>query len=148
LAEHAAEQLVIRATPERCFAAVVDFESYAKWATDIKEVSVVRRDESGRALSVTFRAGAFGRSTTYTLDYDYATAPETLSWVLSEGDLTTRLDGSYRFRSTSEGETEVSYDLYVDLRVPIPGFVKRRAEGRITHIALKELKVWVESQPA
>jgi hypothetical protein len=32
----------------------------------------------------------------------------------------------------------------VDLKVPLPGFVKRRAEGRIMGTALKELKVRVE----
>jgi hypothetical protein len=32
----------------------------------------------------------------------------------------------------------------VDLKVPLPVFVKRRAEGRITYTALKELKARVE----
>jgi hypothetical protein len=35
--------------------------------------------------------------------------------------------------------------LTVDLTVPLPGFVKRRAEGRIMHTALKELKARAEA---
>jgi hypothetical protein len=35
--------------------------------------------------------------------------------------------------------------LEVDLIVPIPGFVKRRAEGKIMGTALRELKKRVES---
>ena len=146
MAEHAAERLVIRAAPERCFAAVVDFERYPEWAADIKEVEVLERDAEGRGTSIRFRAAAFGRSTSYTLRYDYGAAPGSLSWVQSEGDLTTRMDGSYAFERTSEGETDARYDLFVELQVPLPGFVKRRAEGRITHTALEELKVWVESE--
>jgi hypothetical protein len=32
--------------------------------------------------------------------------------------------------------------------VPIPGFVKRRAESRIVGTALRELKAWVENGTA
>ena len=47
----------------------------------------------GRALEVEFRAAAFGRSTTYTLRYDYTRAPERLRWHQTAGDLTDTLQG-------------------------------------------------------
>ena len=134
----------IRATPERCFAVVTDFDHYPEWAGDIKSVSVDARDAEGRATEVTFRAAAFGRSTTLTLDYDYSNAPARLSWVQSHGDLTSRYDGTYEFDELEDGETEVTYHLEVELRVPIPGFVKRRAESRIISSALGQLKARVE----
>lgn len=145
MAEHATEQMVIRATPERCFEVVTDFERYAEWVADVKQVTVVERDGAGRALKVSFRAEAFGRSVTYTLFYNYEKAPKELSWIQIEGDVTSQLDGTYVFEPTDDGDTDVRYDLEVQLRVPLPGFVKRRAEGRITHTALKELKVRTES---
>jgi hypothetical protein len=43
--------------------------------------------------------------------------------------------------------TEVAYELAVDLIIPIPGFVKRRAEARIIKTALSELKARVEGSP-
>ena len=46
---------------------------------------------------VTLRAAAFGRSTSITLAYDYSEAPRALSWKLTQGDITTKLDGSYVF---------------------------------------------------
>ena len=49
---------------------------------------------------------------------------------------------------SGDGETEITYRLVVDLKVPLPGFVKRRAEGRIMGTALRELKARVEGQPA
>jgi hypothetical protein len=61
------------------------------------------------------------------------------------GDLTSRLDGEYRFEPSSDGGTEVTYTLEVGLRVPLPGFIKRRAQSRIMHTALEELKARVES---
>ena len=145
--EKVTERMVIRGTPQHCFAVLTAFELYPDWAADIKAVSVDRRDEQGRAELVTFRAAAFGRSTSYTLHYDYGQAPGELSWVQVAGDLTRRLDGAYVLQSAGDGATEIRYDLVVDLKVPLPGFVKRRAEGRIMGTALRELKVRVEGHP-
>jgi hypothetical protein len=95
-----------------------------------------RGDLPGRCL---------GRSTSYTLSYDYSGAPRTLAWKQTAGDLTSKLDGSYRFDTAGDGSTEVTYALEVELRVPLPGFIKRRAQSRIMHTALEELKARVES---
>lgn len=144
MAEHTTQRLRMRATPQQCFAVVTDFGSYPDWAADIKVVTVEESDDQSRPVLVTFRAAAFGRSTTYTLRYDYSGAPLRLAWVLERGDITSRLDGAYEFEALDHGETEVVYHLDVELRVPIPGFVKRRAESRIVGTALRELKARVE----
>lgn len=144
--EQATERMTVAATPERCFDVAVDFERYPEWAADIKSVTVEARDDQGRGTLVNFRAAAFGRSTSYTLRYDYGDAPRTLAWVQDSGDLTSRLDGEYVFeRGGDDTTTDVTYHLVVELKIPIPGFVKRRAEGRIMGTALRELKARVES---
>jgi ribosome-associated toxin RatA of RatAB toxin-antitoxin module len=145
VAEKTAESMVISGSPDRCFAVVTDLERYPEWVGDLKSVQVLERDDAGRASLVSFRAAAFGRSTSYTLSYDYSSAPREVSWVQTEGDLTTRLDGHYRFEPAGDGETKVTYTLAVELKVPIPGFVKRRAEGHILHAAIRDLKSRVES---
>jgi ribosome-associated toxin RatA of RatAB toxin-antitoxin module len=139
------ERMTIRSSPEECFDVLTDFPHYPEWAADIKAVSVDERDDEGRAVLVRFRAAAFGRSTSYTLRYDYGGAPRRLAWVLVEGDLTRRLDGSYRIEPAGEGDCEVAYHLVVELKVPLPGFVKRRAESRIMVTALRDLKARVEA---
>src|SRR3954469_1146277 len=136
--------MIMRAAPTRCFEVVTDFERYPEWAADIKAVQVVERDDQGRATEVAFRAAAFGRSTNSHLQYDYGASPEQLSWVQIRGDITSKLDGEYHFESTGD-DTEVVYHLVAELKVPIPGFVKRRAQGRIMSIALRNLKSRVEA---
>lgn len=145
MAEQATEHMVVAASPAACFAVASDVERYPQWAADVKEVRVDERDEEGRPRRVTFRAAAFGRSTSYTLLYDYDQAPGGLAWRQVGGDLTAKLDGSYTFAPSSGGGTDVLYTLEVELRVPLPGFIKRRAQTRIMHIALAELKSQVES---
>jgi ribosome-associated toxin RatA of RatAB toxin-antitoxin module len=135
----------VAAPPERCFAVAADLEHYPEFFNDIKEVEVKERDAQGRPLLVTFRAAAFGRSTSYTLAYDYSDAPHTLAWKLTEGDITTKLDGSYVFDPGVGGGTDVTYHLEAELRVPIPGFIKMRATSRIMSYALRDLKARVES---
>ncbi|HEV3265408.1 MAG TPA: SRPBCC family protein [Acidimicrobiales bacterium] len=145
MAEVATERMTVSATPERCFAVSSDLDAYPQWAADIKEVTVHDRDDQGRPQLVTFRAAAFGRSTSYTLAYDYSEAPNVLSWVQTRGDITSKLDGSYVFEPAAGGGTEVTYHLEVEMKVPLPGFIKMRAQSRIMSIALRDLKVRVES---
>ena len=145
MAEQATERMVVAADPERCFEVSADIASYPSWAADIKEVTIDERDAEGRPSVVTFRAAAFGRSTSYTLSYDYSGAPGVLSWVQTAGDITSKLDGRYVFSPTSDGGTEVTYHLEVEMKVPLPGFIKMRAQSRIMSIALRDLKAQVES---
>jgi ribosome-associated toxin RatA of RatAB toxin-antitoxin module len=145
VADQATEHMSVSASPERCFAVVADIERYPEWAADIKEIVVDERDGQDRPVLVTFRAAAFGRSTSYTLRYDFSEAPHILSWILTKGDITSKLDGSYVFAPAEGGGTEVTYHLEAELRVPIPGFIKMRAQSRIMSTAMRELKARVES---
>ena len=133
----------VAASADRCFAVAVDVERYPEWAPDVKEAVVRERDSQNRPLLVEYRASALGRSTHYTLKYDYAQAPKVISWQLAQGDIMRTIDGSYSFEQVGE-KTNVTYALSVELVVPLPGFIKRRAEGRILH-TLKELKARCES---
>lgn len=143
MAQRATETITVDAPPQRVYDVVTDFEHYDAWVSDLKRIDVLTRDDQGRALEVEFRAAAFGRSTTYTLHYDYSQAPHQLSWHQIEGDLTETLNGQYRFEADAEG-TLVTYDLEVELLVPIPTFIKSRAAYRIQTQALRELKAQAE----
>lgn len=138
----ARQEATIAAAPEELWAVLVDFERYPSWARDLKHVEVLERDAEGRGVEVLFRAAAMGRSTTYVLRYDHTEAPTRLPWRFVRGDIMRRLDGEYRFEVVPEG-TKVVYELEVELIIPLPGFVKRRAEHKIMHTALDELRAAV-----
>jgi hypothetical protein len=145
MADQATEHVTIDAPPQRCWETALEFERYPEWAKDLKRAVVLSRDRDDRPQEVEFTAAAMGRSTKYILRYDYSGAPQRLSWSLVEGDIMKSLDGSYVFSPsvTHPGATDVTYDLSVEVVVPLPGFVKRRAEVRILH-TLWELKARVE----
>ncbi len=145
MAQRATESILVDAGPIVVYGVVTDFEHYVDWVGDLKRIEVLARDDQNRPLDVEFRAAAFGRSTTYTLRYDYSLAPEQLSWHQTKGDLAETMVGEYRFE-TEGGVTKVTYDLEVELLVPIPTFIKSRAAYRIQTQALRELKARAERQ--
>jgi hypothetical protein len=147
MADQATERMTILAPRARCLDVVLDFEHYPVWAADVKEAAVLERDAEGRGIRVGYRVAAMGRSARYTLAYDYTGLPREISWVLVESDIMRRLDGHYVFNEVGP-DTDVLYELTIELVVPLPGFIKRRAEGKIIGTALRELKRQVESDEA
>ena len=156
MTDSAKERITIVAPLTRVFDVISDFDRYPEWAPDIKATTVLARDEEGRAIEVEYRAAAMGRSVSVHLRYDYRGAPERLSWELIGSDTVKRYDGTYVLVATeADAEagqggpaTEVEYELTVELLVPLPGFVKRRAEHRIVKAAMPELKTYIESGAA
>jgi uncharacterized protein YndB with AHSA1/START domain len=144
MAETATESITIAAPPEKVWAIATDLERYPDWTHDVKDVMITSRDDDGRPRQVEFRTSALGRSTHYTLAYDYSEAPDKLAWTMVKGDIQRSIDGAFKFRPLSDGGTHVQYDLAIELVVPLPGFVKRRAERRILN-AIKELKAFAEA---
>jgi hypothetical protein len=139
MADQAHERISVAAPPARVYGITLDFERYPAWAKDVKEINVLERDAEGRGTKVEFRVAGLGRSIRYVLAYDYSQAPDSFSWSLVEGDVLRRLDGRYGFEAEDDG-TRVTYDLEVDVSIPLPGLIKRRAAGMIMGTALRELK--------
>lgn len=144
MADTASLTISIAAPLETCWQIATDFERYPEWATDVKSAVVLQRDGEGRATEVEFRTSALGRSTHYVLAYDYSAAPHRLAWRMVKGDIMRAVDGAYMFAPDASGGVVLTYNLSIDLIVPLPGFVKRRAEVRILN-TVKELKVRAEA---
>ncbi len=144
MTDTASERIRIDAPADRCFDVAVDYESYPEWLRDVKEAKILESDDEGRGLRVEYRAAALGKSIRYVLAYDYAAAPGSFSWQFVEGDML-RASTAPTVRVRGPALTRVQYDLAVELAMPLPGLVKRRAAGLIMGSALKELKKQVEA---
>ena len=140
----ASERIRIDAPADRCFDVAVDFESYPEWVRDVKEATILERDDEGRGAQVEFRAAALGKSIRYVLEYDYS---ERRTRSRGSSSKATCCAGSTAPTASSPraDSTRVHYDLAVELAMPLPGLVKRRAAGLIMGSALKELKKQVEA---
>ena len=76
--------------------------------------------------------------------YTWPADRASVRWSLVSSSLLRALDGAYLLSPKGSG-TDVTYELSVDLVIPMIGLLKRKAERRLTDTALKDLKKRVEA---
>lgn len=121
-----------------------DLAQYPTWSSAIKTVSVLEKDEKGRATSATLSIDAGMMKDRVTLEYDWSQAPRRLSFSMTDADLLTAMDGAYIITAQDEDTTEVTYELHVDLSMPIPAMMLHKAEKATIDMALGQLKTYAE----
>ncbi len=141
----------IAAAPGAVLDVIADVEAYPERAGQVKKVTVLTEDGDGWADQVEYVLDAGAIKDTYVLTYDWDQITEdgtgSVSWALVRATVLTALNGTYTLTSNDAG-TLVEYQLEVDVRIPMIGMLKRKAEKIIIDTALKELKKRVESLDA
>jgi hypothetical protein len=79
----------------------------------------------------------------HTLAYEYPADGE-VRWTLVASNMMRALDGSYVVEPTEAG-SHVTYQLAVDVKLPMVGLLKRKVEKLIIDRALSGLKKRVEA---
>lgn len=139
MADQTVSSITIAAHPAEVMAVIADFPSYPLWTRQMKQVDVVEMGPDGRARRVHFVMDAGAIKDEYTLAYTWD-ADREVRWTLDEeGSLLRTVDGSYTLTPTGPGSTDVAYRLTVDLKIPMIGMIKRKAEKVVIDTALKEL---------
>ncbi|MFI5661357.1 SRPBCC family protein [Streptomyces sp. NPDC051684] len=143
MAEHTSSSITIEAAPADVMGVIADFRRYPDWTGEVKEAEVIAEDGSGRAEQVRLVMDAGAIKDDQTLQYTWTGANE-VSWTLVKSQMLRSLDGSYVLKPAGKG-TEVTYSLTVDVKIPMLGMIKRKAEKVIIDRALAGLKKRVES---
>ena len=139
MADRTTASITVAAPRADVMAVIADFASYPDWASAVRSAEVIGRDGGGRASQVRFGLDAGVIRDSYVLSYDWD-GDDGVRWDLAEsGSIITALSGGYLLADADAG-TKVTYDLAVDVRVPMPGMLKRRAEKTIIETALKGLR--------
>lgn len=142
-AEESTQSITIDADPAAIMAVIADFANYPVWIGSVKQADVLETGPDGRARRVAFQLDAGIVRDRYELAYVW-TRDELVEWDLTEGQMMRAQHGSYTLRPDGPGRTYVTYQLSVDLVIPMLGLLKRKAERVVMDIALKELKKRVE----
>ncbi|MDX3381215.1 SRPBCC family protein [Streptomyces niveiscabiei] len=143
MAEHTSSSITISAAPADVMAVIADFARYPDWTGEVKEAEVLKSDASGRAEEVRLVMDAGAIKDDQTLAYTWTGSNE-VSWTLVKSQMLRSLDGSYTLKPAGAGSTEVTYRLTVDVKIPMLGMIKRKAEKVIIDRALAGLKKRVE----
>ncbi|GAB2836808.1 SRPBCC family protein [Streptomyces daliensis] len=145
MAEHTSSSITIEAAPAAVMGVISDFPRYPEWTGEVKEAEVLSEDRAGRAEQVRLLLDAGAIKDEHTLAYEWIGAHE-VRWSLVKSQMLRSLDGVYSLTPLAGGErTEVTYQLTVDVKIPMLGMIKRKAEKVIIDRALDGLKKRVES---
>ena len=137
--------IIIDAPAGHIMDVIADFGAYPDWATGVKTADIVAGAEGGRAERVHFILDAAPIRDEYELGYVWD-GDRAVSWSLAQaGSMLTSMDGTYVLEAIEDAQTKVTYQLTVDVSVPLLGMLKRKAEKVIIDTALKGLKKQVEA---
>lgn len=147
MADQTKSSIVINASPAAIMAVIADLPAYPEWSDGINEVTVISVfEDDNRPADARFNLASGAIKDVYELEYDWDDDRK-VSWTLTKGDMLTAMDGAYVLTDNGDGSTTVDYQLAVDIKIPMIGMIKRKAEKVIVDTALKGLKKRVESLP-
>jgi uncharacterized membrane protein len=141
--KHAEQQIVVDGSPDECFDALVDYESFPEWQRAVKSVDVLTRDGDGRGEEVAFEIDAKVRTINYTLRYAYE-PPHRITWDYVEGDVKD-VDGEMVLEDQGDGTTLATYSLALDPGVWLPGPLQKVLNDQVMKGSVEDLKRRVES---
>jgi ribosome-associated toxin RatA of RatAB toxin-antitoxin module len=141
VADQTTASIDIDAAPAQVMAVIADLEHYPEWVDSLKSAEVLT-SSAGKAETVRMVLDHPLVKDDYVLAYQWQ--PSTVSWHLVEGTLLKAMDGSYALEQRGDGTT-VTYNLAVDVNLPMMGMFRRKAEKAIIDGALKGLKRRVET---
>ncbi|TQK27826.1 SRPBCC family protein [Arthrobacter sp. SLBN-53] len=143
MAEKTAQTIHIAADPSTVMDVIADIGSYPEWVAEYKEAEVLELDDAGNPKTARLVLDAAVLKDTMVLTYQWPADRTSVTWTLVSSSLLRALQGAYRLSPKGSG-TDVTYELSVDLMIPMIGLLKRKAERRLTDTALKDLKKRVE----
>lgn len=135
----------IDADPDTIMNVIADVESYPDWISEYKQVEILEVDDGGHPKVARIVMDAAIVKDTLVMSYEWSADRRSVSWNLVSSSLLRALEGAYTLVSKGSG-TEVSYELAVDLAIPMIGLLRRKAERRLIDGALKDLKKRVETK--
>jgi ribosome-associated toxin RatA of RatAB toxin-antitoxin module len=117
-------EVVIEATPTQILDVIADVEATPSWSSQYQSAEVLDTDDDGRPRRVKMKVKSAGISDEQVIEYTWTDAK--VSWTLISAGQLKAQDASYTL--TPDGaKTKVRFDITVDLSVPLPGFVLKRA---------------------
>ena len=145
MSELSTSTITIDAPIDAVRAILFDLASYPTWSTAIKSAEVKETDDQGRATSVKVSIDAGMMKDRVLLNYDWSAAPERLEFSMEDADLLTAMNGAYITKAIDADTTSVTYELGVEVSMPIPAMMRTKAEKATIDQALAQLKAHAEN---
>jgi ribosome-associated toxin RatA of RatAB toxin-antitoxin module len=117
-------EVVIEASPDEILDVIADVESTPSWSPQYQKAEILESYDDGRPKRVKMKVKSAGISDEQVVEYTWT--DNKASWTLISAGQLKAQDASYTL--TPQGDkTKVKFDITIDVSVPLPGFVLKRA---------------------
>ena len=117
-------EVVIEASPEEILDVIADVEATPTWSPQYQSCQILDAYDDGRPRQVKMKIKTAGITDEQVVEYTWA--ENKVSWTLISASQLKAQDASYTLVPDGD-KTKVKFDITVDLSVPLPGFILKRA---------------------
>ena len=136
------KEFEIKADPETVMKAVAAVDRLPEWSSAHKKITIESTHDDGRPHRVRMAVSILGINDEQVVDYTFE-GDEKVTWTLVESGQQNQQDGSYVLTPT-DGGTKVTFEL-TDPKIPLPGFLVKKAQKTALETASKGLTKFVEN---
>ncbi len=115
--------VVIEATPEEILDVIADVESTPSWSPQYQSSEILETYDDGRPKQAKMVVKAAGLTDEQVIEYTWTDS--SVSWTLVSAGQLKAQDAKYTL-SPDGDNTKVTFDMEIDLSVPLPGFIVKR----------------------
>jgi ribosome-associated toxin RatA of RatAB toxin-antitoxin module len=124
MATRDSREVVIEATPAEVLDVIADVESTPDWSSQYQSAEILESYDDGRPRRVKMKVKSAGITDEQVIEYTWSDTK--VSWTLISASALKAQDASYTL-SPEGDKTRLTFDIAIDLSVPLPGFVLKRA---------------------
>ncbi|MBM4479996.1 cyclase [Rhodococcus hoagii] len=144
MAVSGAQEFQVEAAPADVMAAIAAVDRLPEWSSAHKKV-IVESTHAGRAaLPRPVTVSIMGINDEHVVDYSWD-GDTGMSWTLVESTQQNSQDGSYTLTPKGDG-TLVKFALTVDPKIPLPGFLLKKAQKIALETASQGLTKFVDGK--
>src|SRR5882757_2752994 len=130
-------EVVIEASPEEILDVIADIPATPDWSPQYQSAEILDTGDDARPRRVKMTVNTV--DVTDVMEIEYTWSDDSVSWTLIKSGALKKQDASYTL--TPDGEkTKVRFDITVDLSIPLPGFLLKRALKGGTESATEGLR--------
>ena len=145
MGDKVSESITIDATPKAVMAVIANLGDYPQWSEGVTGAEIISSHPDGTPKDVAMTISTPVGKDTYEIGYVWD-GHKSVSWTLNSDEqgkpkssLMKALNGTYTLSKDGKG-TKVVYELEIDPKIPMMGFMKRKAAATIVDSALHGLK--------
>ena len=107
---------VMKAPKAKILKVLTDYESYSDFMEGVSKVQVLERD--GDSVKCQYDLNVIKK---FSYILDLKESDEGVSWSFNSGDIFSQNEGSWKLKELSADETEVTYNVEVEIKVKMMG---------------------------